>query len=116
MGHLPSRLSRLLDCRLADEAHCLDVNRCEQVHALAALLDLVRGERPGEFAAPTYARALETLLRARRAAPDALAALVNKYLSYADVRCVALFGFPCSQGYRPWLDCLVRETFVRVRM
>ena len=80
------------------------MHRCEQVHALAALMDLVRGERPKEFAAPTFARALETLLRARSAAPDALAALVNKYLSYADVRCVAPVGSPCSQGYRLWLD------------
>ena len=80
------------------------MHRCKQVHALAALMDLVRGERPGEFAAPTFARALETLLRARRAAPDALAALVNKYLSYADVRCVAPLVSPCSQGYCPWLD------------
>ena len=58
-----------------------------QVRALAALMDLVRAERRGEFAAATFAPVLEALLRARKAAPEALAAFVGKYLGYADVQC-----------------------------
>ena len=67
--------------------HDLRVGAVFQVRALSILMDLVRAERPGQFAAATFAPALEALLRARKAAPDALAAFVSKYLAYADVRC-----------------------------
>ena len=52
-------------------------------------MDLVRGERPGEFAAQAFFRALRALLRARRADAAAVSAFVSKYLAYADVRCAA---------------------------
>jgi hypothetical protein len=59
------------------------------VRALSALMDLVRGERPGAFAAQTFARALGALLRSRRADAAAVSAFVSRYLAYADVRCAA---------------------------
>ena len=62
-------------------------------------MDLVRVERRGEFAAATFAPVLEALLRARRAAPEALAAFVSQYLGYADVQC----AFPLSQPAMPAL-------------
>lgn len=52
-------------------------------------MDLVRGKRPGAFAAQTFARALGALLRSRRADAAAVSAFVSRYLAYADVRCAA---------------------------
>ncbi|KAK9836980.1 hypothetical protein WJX81_004282 [Elliptochloris bilobata] len=57
-----------------------------QTRALSTLMDLVRAEWPGEFAAATFSPALEAVLRSRKAAPEVISAFLNKYLAYADVR------------------------------
>ena len=80
-----------------------------QVRALAALMDLVRGERRGEFASATFAPVLEALLCARKAAPEALAAFVSKYLGYADVQCVTPLLHPAVPTLRS-VSLFVAET------
>ena len=80
-----------------------------QVRALAALMDLVRAERHGEFAAATFAPVQEALLRARKAAPEALAAFVSKYLGYADVQCASPLLHPAVPTLRS-VSLFVAET------
>lgn len=83
-----------------------------QVRALSILMDLVRVERHGEFAAATFAPVLEALLRARKAAPEALAAFVSKYLGYADVQCALPLLHPATPTLRS-VSLFVAETCLK---
>ncbi|PSC69895.1 nucleolar complex 4-like protein [Micractinium conductrix] len=57
-----------------------------QVAAFAALMECVRGERPGVFNNRLYHRLLSVLLRSEGAAPEVLGLLIAKFLNLADVR------------------------------
>ena len=64
------------------------MNATLQVAAFSAAMEMVRSERPGGFANQLFSKLLRAALAPDAASGAVVGVLVNKYMAYADVRCI----------------------------